>query len=68
MIEIIQPRIVAYIGVNTFNALRKSSGFKTVDNIAMAIESSFNYLIHTLYARHLPGNWAGITETDLRIG
>lgn len=44
MIEIIKPRIVVCLGLDTFNALRKASGLKKVDNIAMAIESSFSYL------------------------
>jgi len=44
MIEIIQPRIVICLGLDTFNSLRKASGFKKADNIAQAIESSYDYL------------------------
>ncbi len=44
MIEIIKPRIVDCLGLDTFNALRKASGLKKVGNIAIAIESSFSYL------------------------
>ena len=43
MINIIQPKLVISLGLDTFNTLRKACGHKKLDNLSQAIENSFEF-------------------------
>ena len=43
MINIIQPKLVICLGLDTFNTLRKTCGHKKLDNLSQAIENSFEF-------------------------
>lgn len=43
MINIIQPKLVICLGLDTFNTLRKACGHKKLDNLSQAIENSFEF-------------------------
>lgn len=43
MTNIIQPKLVIYLGGDTFNTLRKACGHKKLDNLNQAIGNRFEF-------------------------
>ena len=43
MINIIQPKLVICLGLDTFNTLRKTYGHKKLDNLNQAIGNRFEH-------------------------
>ncbi|CAG36764.1 restriction endonuclease [Desulfotalea psychrophila] len=55
MVEIIQPQLVICFGKNTFNVMRRACGMGDTNNVAEAIDSSFQYRGATLCCQSHPG-------------
>lgn len=51
IINIIRPKLVICLGKNSFNALRKSCGLRSVSNMNEAVNANFKYLESTIFCQ-----------------
>lgn len=67
MIDIIKPKIAIALGMETFNALRKSCDLKPAKNMTEAVEFTFTFSDTTIFFQAHPSQQSQNTRTKVLI-